>query len=222
MAKLEFDKLEDRRYENGVSNLALFVSDNTSWYKPGVAWNGITKFNEQPEGGNITPIYADNIKFLALTGAENMKFTLECITYPNEWKKCDGRKSAQAGVYFSQQQRESFAVAYLTNVGTEANPNAGRKLHLVYGCKSTPSERSYETINNDPAAMTFSYSGECTPVATGVEGYKPTSLVEIDEIEVTTEKFKKILDYVYGTESTDARMPKPADVIKLVKGEQVA
>ena len=222
MTKLVFDAVQDRKYENGISNVALFVSDGTSWYKPGVAWNGVSKFAEQPEGGEITAIYADNIKYLSLVGAENIKFSIECYTYPDEWAECDGSAVLTKGVNVYQQARKSFAVAYLTNVATEANPSLGRKLHLLYGAKASPSERSYETVNNDPSAMQFSYSGECTPVAVNVENHRPTALIVIDEVEVGVDKFKKILDFVYGSESKDAKMPKPEEVFKLAKGEEVA
>lgn len=222
MTKLVFDAVQDRKYENGISNVALFVSDGQSWYKDGVAWNGVSKFAEQPEGGEITAIYADNIKYLSLVGAENIKFSIECYTYPDEWAECDGSASLTKGVTIAQQPRKSFAAAYITNVATEANPSLGRKLHLLYGCKASPSERSYETINNDPAVMQFSYSGECTPVAVDIEQYRPTALIIIDEVEVGADKFKKVLDFVYGNETKNAKMPKPGEVFKLAKGEEVA
>lgn len=222
MTKLVFDAVQDRKYENGISNVALFVSDGQSWYKEGVAWNGVSKFAEQPEGGEITAIYADNIKYLSLVGAENIKFSIECYTYPDEWAECDGSASLTKGVNIAQQPRKSFAAAYITNVATEANPSLGRKLHLLYGCKASPSERSYETINNDPAAMQFSYSGECTPVAVDIEQHRPTALITIDEVEVGADKFKKVLDFVYGNETKNAKMPKPGEVFKLAKGEEVS
>lgn len=145
-----------------------------------------------------------------------------CYTYPDEWAECDGSASLTKGVNIAQQPRKSFAAAYITNVATEANPSLGRKLHLLYGCKASPSERSYETINNDPAAMQFSYSGECTPVAVDIEQHRPTALITIDEVEVGADKFKKVLDFVYGNETKNAKMPKPGEVFKLAKGEEVA
>lgn len=216
MTKLVFDNIADRRYETGVENVALYVVADNGEYGKGVAWNGVTKVNETPEGGEITPLYADNIKYLSLVSAVNMKFSLECYTYPDEWAVCDGSALTPEKMLVGQQSRKSFGLVYITRIGTEANPDAGEKLHILYGCKASPAERSYETINKDPNAITFSYSGECTPVP--VTGYKPTALVTIDSTLVDAGKYKKVKDALYGSEQTEPKLLLPDDVTKLLKG----
>lgn len=219
MPKLMFDELEKRTYETGISNVALYVSDDNGWYKDGVAWNGVSKINEQPEGGEITPIYADNIKYLSLLSAVNMKFSLECYTYPDEFAVCDGSASLEAGVSVAQQPKSSFALAYLTNVGSEQKSDLGEKLHILYGCKASPAERAYETINNDPSAISFSFSGECTPVP--VLNHKPTALITVDSTKLDKAKYEKIKEFVYGSNSANAKLPKPEEIAKLAKGETI-
>ena len=73
MAKLIFDEVGTRFYETGVSKGVLFVQDDTGAYPKGVAWNGITAANESPTGAEANDQYADNMKYLSLTGAENFE-----------------------------------------------------------------------------------------------------------------------------------------------------
>ena len=82
MAKLKFDELGKRIYETGVSEAVLFVQNASGQYPKGVAWNGITAANESPSGAEANDQYADNIKYLSLTGAENFEGTIEAFNSP--------------------------------------------------------------------------------------------------------------------------------------------
>lgn len=46
MAKIEWDKTGERKYQLGVSNVALYKQDKGA-YPKGVAWNGITAIKER-------------------------------------------------------------------------------------------------------------------------------------------------------------------------------
>ena len=87
-------------------------------------------------------------------------------------------------------------------------------MHLVYGCKASPSSKSHETVNDSPSADTLSWEVNTTPVA--VEGFKPTAVVEIDSTTVTKENMQKIEDKLYGTASEEATLPSIAEIIELV------
>ena len=77
MAKLMWDDLGQKLYETGVSNAVLYLQDGTGAYNKGVAWNGLTKVTESPSGAEVTPLYADNIKYLNLMAAEEFGGTIE-------------------------------------------------------------------------------------------------------------------------------------------------
>lgn len=71
MAAITWDATGSHVYHTGVSKGVLYVFDNTTnAYKEGVAWNGLKTVTESPSGAEATSIYADNIKYLALTSAE--------------------------------------------------------------------------------------------------------------------------------------------------------
>ena len=110
MSKIKWDKPGEHFYENGVSNGVLYVMDPaTQKYGKGVAWNGLTSVSESPEGGELSAIYADNIKYLNLRSAEDFKATIECYTYPDEFAECNGEVAVKGGFLISQQNRKTFA-----------------------------------------------------------------------------------------------------------------
>ena len=89
MSKIEWDKTGEKLYETGVKNGVLYLPDESGAYTNGVAWNGLTSVKESPSGAEATPLYADDIKYLELTSAEEFGGTLECYTYPDEFAECD-------------------------------------------------------------------------------------------------------------------------------------
>lgn len=215
MAKLKFDELGKRFYETGVSEAVLFPQDASGAYPRGVAWNGITAANESPSGAEANDQYADNIKYLSLTGAENFEGTIEAFSSPAEFDECDGMKQIVKGAVAHQQNRRPFGFAFKSILGNDTKGNEyGYKLHLWYGCKAAPSERSHATVNDSPEPQNPSWSISSTPVV--VPGHKPTSVITIDSTQVEATKLQKVLDAIYGTDDADAYLPLPEKVIELL------
>lgn len=216
MSALVWDKTGERFYETGVSKGVLYpLVDNA--YSNGVVWNGLINVNENPSGAEATDLYADNIKYATMRAAEKFSATIEAYTYPDEFAACDGSAEAADGVMIGQQARQAFGFSYVTNVGSDTDPSAAEnyKLHLIYNCTASPSDKSYQTINESPDAITFSWEMESTPV--NVDGkYKPTSTIVIDSRKADPEKLAALEAILYGSESAEARMPLPAEVITLM------
>ena len=216
MAKLVFDEVGTRIYETGVSKGVLFVQDETGAYPKGVAWNGLTAVNESPSGAEANDQYADNMKYLSLTGAENFEGTIEAFSSPKEFDVCDGMAEIAKGVKAHQQNRKSFGFAYQSIIGNDIKQNEyGTKLHLWYGCKAAPTERAHSTVNDSPEPANPSWSITSTPV--DVPGNRPTSVLTIDSTKATPEKWKALIDAIYGTDSSEPYLPTPAQVIQLMK-----
>ena len=205
MSKLIWDAVGERFYENGVDHGVLYLlnTDNNT-YDQGVSWNGLISVAENPSGGESNPQYADNIKYLDLLSKEDFGATVTCFTYPTEWELCDGTVSPVAGMTIGQQSRKTFGLSYRTKIGNDITDDLGYKLHLVYGCKAQPSERTYNTVNDSPEALQFSYTVSTTPV--DVPGYKATSQITIDSTKFVTDAAKARLAaleaILYGTDST--------------------
>jgi len=217
MTKLTWDDVGKRQYETGVDRGVLYVTDNAGAYGKGVPWNGLTTVTESPSGAESNPQYADNIKYLDLTSAEEFGATVEAFTYPPEFAVCDGSAEMAAGVIIGQQSRRLFGLSYRTKLGNDIQgDDYGSKIHLVYGGKAAPSEKAYSTINDSPEALTFSWELTTSPV--GVTGFKPTALLTVDSTLVTADALTNLENLLYGTPSTNASLPLPAAVMELFTG----
>ncbi len=201
MAALVWDKTGERRIETGVDHCALYVYDPAQkMYGKGVAWNGITAISEKPEGAEATDLYADNILYLSMLSAEKLKATIEAYTYPDEFEKCDGSAELTKGVKIGQQDRLAFGLVYRTKIGDDvAGQDKGYKLHILYGCKASPSEKGYKTVNDSPEAISFSWELSTTPVT--VSGAKPTSLLTISSLDVDAGKLKTLEAKLFGSDA---------------------
>lgn len=222
MAKLVWDKSSERLYETGIKNGVLYVQGTGGTYPKGVAWNGLTSVTESPSGAEPTPLYADDIKYLNLLSTEEFGATIEAYTYPDEFAECDGSKSLAAGVYIGQQARKAFGMCYKTTLGNDTEGNDhGYKLHIIYGALAAPSEKAYETINDTPEAITFSWEISTTPV--NVKGSKPTATIVIDSTKANPEKLAALEVILFGADApngegtgTDPRLPLPDEIATLM------
>lgn len=212
MAALTWDETGKRLYETGVRKGVLYVMDNSGTYPKGVAWNGLTAVTESPSGADSNPLYADDIKYLDLRSAEEFGATIEAYTYPDEFAECDGTAELAEGVTVGQQARKTFGLCYRTVLGNDVSNDAyGYKLHLIYGATASPSEKGYQTVNDSPEAITFSWELTTTPV--NVTGMKPTAIITIDSTKADPDKLAALEAILYGSgENTTARLPLPDEV----------
>lgn len=216
MSKLVWDAVGERLYETGTKHGVLYPQVGNA-YPKGYVWNGLTAVTESPDGGDATAIYADDIKYLNIRAVEDYGATIEAYTYPDEFADCDGSRVVATGVTIGQQPRKPFGFSWTTTIGNDTQYDEyGEKLHLVWGATASPSEKSYQTINDSPEAITFSWEIDTVPV--DVPGYKPTSHMEIDTTKISAEALTALKDVLYGTNSTDARLPLPDEVIDIITG----
>ena len=219
---LTWDTTGTKKFETGNKKGVLYVAkDNPTaddWYENGVAWNGLTAVTLSNSGADETALWADDIKYASLRSAEEFGATIEAYQCPPEFYACDGSATLVEGATIGQQGRKAFAFSYVTTQGNDVKgTDYGYKIHLIYGATASPSERSYQTINESPDAITLSWELTTTPVA--VTGHKPTAHIEIDSTkfdENTISKLTALENYLYGTSSTPPKMPTPDQVKQLL------
>ena len=215
MPRLTWDDLGKRFYETGVKQGVLYPQVGGA-YPKGVAWNGLTAVTESPSGAEPTALYADDIKYLELISNEEFGCTIEAYTYPDEFKACNGEATLAEGVTIGQQTRVPFGFCYKTVLGNDEKKNDyGYKLHLVYGATASVSEKAFQTINDSPEAITFSWEVTTTPVA--VKGFKPTAILTIDSTTIAADKLTALEDILYGKDEAEARLPLPDEIAEIVK-----
>lgn len=225
MAALTWDETGHRLYETGIRKCVLYPKTAAGAYDAGVAWNGLTSITESPSGAEESALYADDIKYLSLYSAEEFGGTIEAYTYPDEWAVCDGSAELANGVVAGQQPRRGFGLCYRTVIGNdEQNESYGYKLHIIYGATASPSQKQYQTINDSPEAITFSWEFKTVPQSVTVpQGdtrvFKPTSLITIDSTKADATKLAALEAILYGSggqTSTDPRLPLPGEILTLM------
>ena len=230
--QIVWDKTSERLYHTGVDRVVLFPTDITTGnYTLGVGWNGVTKISASPDGGDTTQVYANNGVYLNLVAKENFKGSISAYTYPKEWEMCDGSApiyakttsdehatfTALKGIRATGQQRCPFGLAYRTLIGNDTKgTDYGYELHLVYNATAGVSSQDYQTVNDSPEALEFSWDFSTLPV--DVPGAKPSAHLVISSVECPADKLKQIETILYGTDSTDPRMPLPGELITLLGG----
>lgn len=215
--KLVWDESGKRLYETGVRQGVLYPQTTEGLYPKGIAWNGLSAITESPSGAEASPIYADDIKYLNLISVEEFGATIEAYTYPDEFAECDGSAELATGVYVGQQKRRAFGLSYRTALGNDIeNEEYGYKLHLIYGATAAPSDKGYQTINDSPDAITFSWELNTVPVS--VAGLRPTASITIDSTKVAPEQLAILENYLYGTAGTTARLPLPDEIAAIFAG----
>lgn len=215
MAKLVWDKTGEKTYETGVSQGVLYPQASEGTYPKGVAWNGLTSVTESPSGAEASPLFADNIKYLNLMSAEEFGATIEAYVYPEEFGECDGSAEIAPGVTIGQQSRKPFGVSYKTTLGNDTEGDKhGYKIHIIYGAMAAPSEKGYESVNDSPEAVIFSWELTTTPVV--VDGYDPTATVVINSTKTDAAKLKALEDVLYGSTETEPRLPLPDEIADIV------
>lgn len=232
MSKLVWDKVGERLYETGCDHGVLYPIQTGGQYNKGVAWNGLSAVTESPSGAEPSPIYADNIKYLNLMSAEDFGGTIEAYTSPDEFAECDGSVEVAPGVFAGQQSRKQFGLSYRTILGNDVESNDyGYKLHLVYGCLASVSEKGYTTVSDSPEAIALSWEFSTTPVeiTNTIDGkkMKPTAILTLDSTRVDAKKMAALEEILYGkdpttpdgTDGVEPRLPLPDEVIELLGTE---
>lgn len=220
MSALVWDNTGDKLFETGVDHGVLYRHNGENKYANAYVWNGLTAVNETPSGAEATNLWADNIKYATMRSAEEYTITIEAYTYPEEFRECDGSVEIANGVYAGQQNRKPFGFCYRSLIGNdEEGIDYGYQLHLVYGLTASPSERSRETVNDSPDAITFSWECESTPVGTSLSSLgKPVSEITIDSTKCNAASLAALEAVLYGTSGTNARLPLPEEVVGYMGG----
>lgn len=215
MSRLVWDRTQERVYETGTDHGVLYLRNSDGTYSDGVAWNGLTTVTLNPSGAEASAFWADNVKYLNLLSAEELGFTIEAYSYPRQFRNCLGRRELVPGFMVSQQKREMFGFSFRSLIGNaEQGTDYSYKLHVIYGCMASPSERSYATVNDSPEAVMLSWEISTLPIR--VDDMKTTAEFEFDGKRFKSLGLMNVLhaieDILYGTDDTPARLILPEEL----------
>lgn len=210
MAKINWGTVGERFYEAGVDRGVLYIAGID-----GVPWNGLTSVIESPTGADPKAFYQDGIKYLNLAGSEEFEGTIKAYSSPSDFAVCDGTLSVANGLFVTQQIRKSFGLCYRTKIGNDIDGlDHGYKLHIVYNALASSSERDNSSFNNTPTPIELSWSITTTPPQ--VSSLKPSAHFIIDSRYVSSGLLSVIEGILYGTNTTESRLPTQTELITLL------
>lgn len=212
MAKLEWDKIEDRTFETGIDRGVLYPISG-----PGVPWNGLVSVSEKTSR-EVKSYYLDGIKFLDhfVPGAYSAK--LSAFTYPDELDEILGTKEFVPGVRVHDQRAGMFHLSYRTLIGDPLDGlDLGYKLHLIYNLTANPSDIAFNSLASQVAANTFDW--EISGVQTSMWGIRPANHLSFDSRNTDPAILADLEAQLYGTVAEDPAMP---DLVQLLTDIEVA
>lgn len=197
-----------RAYERGVDRGVLYFDDGRV-----VPWNGLTEVDES-YGRKSESVYFDGVKLSEVVTPEGFTSKVSALTYPKQFEEAYGSLSLRKGVYLGAQRPRSFGFSYRTLLGTELDPDAGYKIHIIYNILAIPGNRSYSTISDKVDLTEFEWEFKTTPET--APGYRPSAYLVIDSTKVTPSLLTEIEGILYGTEEVPPRLPSLAELLSFI------
>lgn len=179
----------DAPYECGVDQGVFYPSSGA-----GMPWDGLVDVAYSPDGGTLDSLYRDGQKFFVDEPMqENFKATIHAVTCPDIVFDAE----------LTQTRKKIFGFSY--RVGTEN----GHMVHLVYNAHIDPDSILYQP--NTVAPISFGISA--APIS--VPNSRPSAHLVVDTGKASVEAISALEDILYGSGSSNARLPLPAEVITL-------
>jgi hypothetical protein len=206
MSVLVWDKVGDKTYETGVDRGVLYLSDGKA-----VPWNGLTSIVEKFDK-DLSPIYYDGMKITDIISLGDFSATLTAITYPDEFVELDGYGFLRQGMYVGNQLPKTFSLSYRTQIGNDVDGHvAGYKIHVVYNLTAIPNDRTYDSVGADISPIEFEW--DISSVPQDVPGFRPTSHIIFDTIDLEPDLLTFIEEKLYGSENVDPSLISISDLI---------
>lgn len=199
---LEWDRIDDRRYETGVDRGVIYLVEGGA-----SVWNGLVSITESPARESKV-YYQDGVKVLERLLAPAYSAKIQAFTYPDVVDTLMGNQSLAPGVNLHDQREGRFHLSYRTRIGSALEgTDHGYKLHLVYNLVINPEDAEISTISEEVAPTTFGWTVSAIPFLWQQLAFNHISL---DSREVDPAKLAEIEDELYALE----QMP---DVIPLLE-----
>lgn len=215
MSRLTWGEVGSRFYEAGVDRGVLYVGDNE-----GVVWNGLISVTESPSGAEPITRFIDGIKYLNYSKDDDFKGKIEAYTSPYEFDECDGTCQIRNGLFATQQVRKQFNLTYRTGIGNDLEGlEKGYKIHLIYNALAIPTDKAYNTHDDNADVMTLNWDLETSSVA--VPEVARTSHLIIDTTLAYSWAIEALENVLYGTATTPARFPTPEEVVSLFEDNSI-
>ena len=175
----------------GSSGLDRGVVYHADEFEP---WIGLYSLEYESDAETETVVYADGVGRRAQLVLTGFQATVQCYLFPELI------------------DNHTFDFTYRTFDAY------GRTLiHLVYGCRASLSSMSNVSLETTTNAQAFAVGLSAVPRKLNHHGFRPASHLIIHESLIWPEALKAIEDVLYGTTTTDPRMPSIDEVIEILE-----
>lgn len=183
---------EEVPYEAGCDLGVLYLDGKA------VPWNGLIDISEAQSSELEQDLYFDGVKVFSTESLEAYKATINAYTYPDAFEEFNG--------YSKHNIYKRFGLCYRTQ------RDNGYRLHIVYNALVVPQALMWGTTEKAPNISTFTWDVTADPEL--VEGGRPTAhmILDSDDLNYVTPIIEDIL---YGTETTDPRLPPPNELVDI-------
>lgn len=208
MARIEWDKIEERTYEYGVDRGVLYPPTGR-----GVPWNGLVSVDERTTKPTISKYYIDGNLYYQKETAEDFSGVIRAFTYPEELDYLTGFGYTTDGILIDSQPHVPFGLSYRTSSGDGATTTRGYKIHLVYNVLAVSDTVTHETIGDSPTAETLSWTFDAMPAP--VSGHRNSAHFVFDSTVMYPTILELLEDILYGGYGADPRMPSINEIFTL-------
>jgi hypothetical protein len=215
MARLIWDKVDERLYETGIDRGVLYIPSSPGYYDSAVPWNGLISVDEEFEDSDPEAHYFDGIKYLDTYPIYDFKVNLEAYTYPDEFHAFEGLAPFGVGIYADDQPSKIFGLSYRTLIGNSEGPTQHYKIHLLYHLTAVPQPMTNSTQKGSVEPLVFNWSISSVPER--APGYRPTAHAIIDSRYLHPDLLQILEDYLYGSnDSEEIGLPSIEDAINFL------
>lgn len=218
MSRITWDALGERIYEIGLDHGVLYLQgddDDDDGYSVGVPWNGLKKVTNPMLNDDSTPLYYGSTVMGSSYTPGAYSGTIEALTYPEEFERCIGISDVRPGIGVSRQDVSTFGLSYRTLIGNDTEgTDKGYTIHLLYNLRIPKFTKTYTTMSDSLDIEPLSWEYEAFPESINYEDMAPVYHMAVDSVNTPAGVIKWIEDMLYGTETTEARLPSPEEIIQ--------
>lgn len=191
MTRLEWG-VGPKPYDLGIDHGVLYLGDSA------VPWNGLVSVDERNSGTVNADYYFEGNRLSVTQDTGDFEAVISAYTYPDIFAEYNG--------YGPKDDYQRFGLSYRTQHGQDY------KLHIVYNVLVRDDARQWKSIaaTIDPSLFSWDIYAAAIPIPNAA----PASHLTM-ELPYNDQVFADLEDILYGTDTTDARLPDPAELVEL-------
>lgn len=212
MAKVTWGDYTNRKSEFGIDKGVFYPEISPGEFSRGVAWNGLISVSEKSSGGSVSSYYFDGVKYLDDPELKTFEASITAYGAPIQMTEALGDSIIVPGISLTRQRKKTFGLSYRTLYGDGTN----YKIHLIYNALIVQEASSYSSISDNPDVSQFSWLISAVPQR--VEKFVPSPHFILDSATLRPDNFKSLELILYGTDTTEPRLPSLDELHDLAAG----